>query len=139
VIIPKKLQPHIDAAFPAHFMYVATVLSDGYAQISPRGSVQVYDDAHLSTWERGGGRTQAEIHDGSKVTFFYSNFDLRAEGMAFVRLYGLAKVHRAGPVYDKVWERLIEPEKKQDPEKKGLAVIVEIERVEDLRGNPIVD
>jgi hypothetical protein len=62
--IPKKLQPHIDAAFPAHFMYVATVLANGYAQVSPRGSVQVYDDTHLSTWERGTGKTAADIHDG---------------------------------------------------------------------------
>jgi hypothetical protein len=137
--IPKKLQPHIDAAFPAHFMTVATTLADGYAQISPRGSTQVYDDARLSTWERGVGRTQAELHDGTKVTFFYSNFALRDQGMAFVRLYGVARVHRAGPVYDQVWDRLIEPEKRQDPEKKGFAVLVDIERVEDLRGNPIVD
>jgi general stress protein 26 len=137
--IPKKLQPHIDAAFPAHWLVMATVLEDGYAQISPRGSVQVYDDAHLSTWERGLGKTAAEVRDGSKVTFFYSNLDLRAEGMAFVRLYGRARVHRDGPVCDRVWDRLIEPERKLDPERKGFAVLVEIERVEDLKGNPIVD
>jgi hypothetical protein len=137
--IPKKLQPHIDAAFPAHLLYIATVLPDGYAQVSPRGSVQVHDDQHLSTWERGIGATQANLHDGSKVTFFYMNFELREQGMAVVRLYGKAKVHRAGPVYEAVWERLIDAEKKQDPERKGFAVVVEIERVEDLRGNPIVD
>lgn len=137
--IPKKLQPHIDAAFPAHWLLMASVLEDGYAQISPRGSVQVYDDAHLSTWERGLGKTAAEVHDGSKVTFFYSNLDLRSEGMAFVRLYGRASVHREGPVYERVWERLIEPERKLDAERKGFAVLVEIERVEDLKGNPIVD
>ena len=138
-MIPKKLQPHIDAAFPAHYVTIATTLADGYAQISPRGSTQVYDDTRLSIWERGVGRSAAEIHDGTKVTFFYSNFELRAQGMAFVRLYGRAKVHRSGPVYDQVWARLIDPEKRQDPDKKGFAVIVEIERVEDLRGNPIVD
>lgn len=137
--IAKKLQPHIDAAFPAHFIYMGLALPDGYAQISPRGSVQVFDDEHLSTWERGVGTSQAELHDGSKVTFIYSNFDLRPEGMAFVRLYGIAKVHRSGPVYDKVWERLIQPEKNNDAEKKGFAVTYEIERVEDIRGNPITD
>jgi general stress protein 26 len=137
--IPKKLQPHIDAAFPAHWLMMATVLEDGYPQISPRGSVQVYDDKRLSTWERGLGRTAAEVRDGAKVTFFYSNLDLRAEGMAFVRLYGVASVHRDGPVYERVWERLIEPERKLDPDRKGFAVLVEIERVEDLRGNPILD
>jgi general stress protein 26 len=137
--IPKKLQPHIDAAFPAHWLVMATVLHDGYPQISPRGSVQVYDDAHLSTWERGTGKTATKVQDGSKVTFFYSNLDLKSEGMAFVRLYGTARVHREGPVHDRVWERLIEPERKLDPDRKGFAVLVEIERVETLKGEPIRD
>lgn len=137
--IPKKLQPHIDSAFPAHVVTVGTTLSDGYAQITPRGSAQVYDDGHMSTWERGIGKTQAEIVDGSKVTFFYANFDLIKEGMGFARLYGTAKIHRSGPEYEKVWERLIDAEKKQDPEHKGFAIVVDIDRVEDLRGNPISD
>ena len=137
--IPKKLQPHINAAFPAHVVTIGTVLSDGFAQISPRGSVQVYDDNHISTWERGIGRTQEEIRDGSPVTFFYSNFDLVGEGMGFVRLYGRASIHREGAVYDRVWANLIEPEKKRDPERKGFALLVAIERVQDLRGNPVTD
>ena len=65
--IPKRLQPHIDAAFPAHYMTMASVLADGYAQISPRGSVQVFDDDHLSTWERGAGKAGPNLHDGSQV------------------------------------------------------------------------
>lgn len=137
--IPQKIQPHIDSAFPGHFMTIGTVMPDGFVQISPRGSVQVYDQDHLSTWERGTGRTQAAIRDGSKATFFYANFELAAQGIGFIRLYGTATVHKNGPVYDKVWERLIEPEKKQDPEQKGFAVVFKIERVEDLRGNPITD
>jgi len=35
--------------------------------------------------------------------------------------------------------RLIEPEKKGDPEKKGYAVLVTIERAEDLSGQPLPD
>jgi hypothetical protein len=137
--IPKRLQPHIDAAFPGNFLTIATVLADGFAQVSPRGSVQVYDDEYLSTWERGIGRTQEEIHDGSPVTFFYANFALVKEGMGFVRFYGRAQIHRFGPVYDRVWERLIDAEKEKDPERQGFAMLVEIERVEDLRGNPLID
>jgi hypothetical protein len=36
-----------------------------------------------------------------------------------------------------VWERLIEPEKKSDPEKKGWAVLIKIDRAEDLLGQPL--
>jgi hypothetical protein len=55
------------------------------------------------------------------------------------RLYGKAEIHRSGPVYDKVWERLIQPEKDRDPDKGGFAVLIRIERAEDLLGQPITD
>ena len=141
--IPKKIQTPIDQAFPQHVCTVGSCLPDGYAQISPRGSVQVYDDDHISLWERGRGSTTGHMSDGSKLTVFYMNFDLMASGVlpiaGIARLYGVAKVHKSGPVYDKVWERLIQPEKDRDPDKGGFAVLIKIERAEDLLGQPIAD
>ena len=141
--IPKKIQPHIDSAFPAHVCLIGSVLPDGYAQITPRGSVQVYDDDHISLWERGRGSTTTHMAEGSKVTVYYSNYGLMNEGVlpiaGIARLYGVASIHKSGPVYDKVWERLIQPEKDRDPEKKGFAVLIKIERVWDLLGQPITD
>lgn len=137
--IPKKVQPLIDGAFPEHVCVLGTVQPNGFAQITPRGSTQVYDDAHISVWERGRGSTNALLADGSKVTVFYFNLgarDVLPIG-GIVRLYGTASVHKSGAVYDKVWERLIEPEKQWDPEKKGWAVLIGIERAEDLLGQPL--
>ena len=136
--IPKSIQPHIDSAFPQHVCLIGTVLPDGYAQITPRGSTQVYDDDTISLWERGRGSTTANLHEGSKVTVYYSNFDLYAQGLAFARFYGVVSaIHKSGPVYDKVWERLIQPEKDRDPDKGGFAVLIKIERSEDLMGQPL--
>jgi hypothetical protein len=42
--IPKILQPHINSAFPNDVCIIGTVLPNGYAQITPRGSTQVFDD-----------------------------------------------------------------------------------------------
>jgi len=141
--IPKKIQPHIDSAFPAHVCLIGSVLPDGYAQITPRGSVQVYDDDHISLWERGRGSTTTHMAEGSKVTVYYSNYGLMNEGVlpiaGIARLYGVASIHKSGPVYDKVWERLIDPEKERDPDKKGWAVLIKVERSEDLLGQPITD
>jgi hypothetical protein len=53
------------------------------------------------------------------------------------RFYGTAKVHKSGEVYDRVWERLVQPEKDRDPEKKGYAVLIRVERAEDLDGQPL--
>jgi hypothetical protein len=139
--IPKSIQPHIDAAFPAHVCTVGTVLPDGYVQISPRGSVQVHDDDHISLWERGRGSTTTHMREGSKVTVYFSNYDLMASGVlpiaGIARLYGTASIHKSGPVYDEVWQRLIQPEKDRDPDKGGWAVLIKIERAEDLLGQPL--
>lgn len=137
-MIPKVLQPHINAAFPDHVCLIATVLPDGFAQVTPRGSTMVYDDAHLATWERGKGSTTGNLTDGTKVTVFFRKPQLRTDGVlpkgGIARFYGVAEVHRSGPVYDEVWRRLIQPEKDRDPEKKGFAVLIRVERAEDLDG-----
>jgi hypothetical protein len=54
-----------------------------------------------------------------------------------LRLYGRAKIHKSGAIYEDVWTRLIEAEKKSDPEKKGYAVLITIESAEDLSGQPL--
>ena len=137
-MIPKPLHEHINTAFPANVCLVGVALADGYAQISPRGSTMVYDDQHLALWERGKGSTNAQLHDGTKVTVFMRKPALRESGLlpkgGIARFYGTAKVHKSGPVYDKVWERLIAPEKERDPQKKGFGVLIKVERAEDLDG-----
>ena len=53
------------------------------------------------------------------------------------QFYGTAKIIKSGPIYEEIWKRLIEPEKKGDPEKKGFGVLIEVARAEDLGGNPL--
>jgi predicted pyridoxine 5'-phosphate oxidase superfamily flavin-nucleotide-binding protein len=139
--IPKALQEHIDTAFPAHVCLVATVLPDGFAQVTPRGSTMVVDDEHLGLWERGQGSTSANLVDGTKVTVFFRKPQLRESGLlprgGIARFYGTATIHRSGPVYEEIWRRLVAPEKERDPDKKGFAVLITVERAEDLGGNPL--
>ena len=140
-MIPKVLHEHIDTAFPANVALVGVVQPNGYAQISPRGSTMVYDDQHLALWERGKGSTNKLLQDGTKVTVFLRKPQLRESGIlpkgGVARFYGTAKVHRSGQAYDKVWQKLVQPEKDRDPEKKGWAVLIKIERAEDLDGEPL--
>ena len=62
--IPKVLHQPINSAFPANTCVVGTVQPNGYAQISPRGSIMVFDDQHIALWERGKGSTFEALHDG---------------------------------------------------------------------------
>jgi hypothetical protein len=139
--IPQALHEHIDTAYPANVCLIGTVLPNGFAQITPRGSAMVYDDEHIALWERGKGTTAGSLVDGTAVTLFMRKPALRDAGIlpkgGILRLYGRAKLHKSGPVYEEVWKRLIEPEKKNDPDKKGYAVLVAIERAEDLAGQPL--
>ena len=139
--IPKALQPHINTAFPDNVCLVGSVLPNGYAQVTPRGGIMVYDATHLASWERGKGATAGALTDGTRLTVFFRKPQLRADGVlpkgGIARFYGTASIHRSGPVYEDVWRRLIQPEKDRDPDKKGFAVLIEIERSEDLEGLPL--
>ena len=139
--IPRVLHEHINTAFPAHVCLVATVLPNGFAQVTPRGSTMVYDDDHLALWERGQGSTTANLQNGTKVTVFFRKPALREAGIlpkgGIARFYGLAAIHRAGHVYEEVWRRLVQPEKDRDPDRKGYAVLIRVERAEDLGGAPL--
>jgi len=98
----------------------------------------VFDDEHLALWERGKGSTSENLRDGSKVTVFLRKPPLRESGLlpkgGIARFYGTASIHKAGSAYDEVWRRLVQPEKDRDPEKKGYAVLIQVERAEDLDG-----
>ena len=136
--IPKTLHPHINTAFPDYVCLVGSVLPSGFAQITPRGSTMVYDDDHIALWERGKGSTTGNLHDGSKLTIYFRKPQLRADGVlplgGIARFYGTATIHKSGPAYEEVWRRLVQPEKDRDPDKKGFAVLIKIERAEYLNG-----
>ncbi len=140
-MIPKTLHDHINTSFPDHVCLVGSVLPNGFAQITPRGSVMVFDDNHLALWERGKGSTTANLTDGSKVTVYFRKPQLRVDGVlpkgGIARFYGTARIVKAGPDYEETWRRLVQPEKDRDPDKKGFAVLVKVERAEDLEGLPL--
>jgi hypothetical protein len=113
--IPRALHEHINTAFPANVCLVATVLPSGFAQVSPRGSTMVVDDEHLGLWERGRGSTSATLANGTKLTVFFRKPHLRESGV-------LPKGCIA---------------RFRDPHKKGYAVLIGVERAEDLEGKPL--
>jgi hypothetical protein len=139
--VPQALREHIDTAFPANVCLVGTVLPNGYAQVTPRGSTMVLDDEHIALWERGKGSTNQHLKDGTKVTVFFRKPALRESGLlpkgGIARFYGVASVYRSGAAYEEVWRRLVQPEKDRDPDKKGYAVLIRVERAEDLDGQPL--
>ena len=139
--IPEKLHQYINGAFPANVCLVGTVSKDGTPNISPKGSMMVFDGDTLAYWERSKRKAWANVKDSPNVVVWYRNPELRQSGLlpagGIARFYGKATVLESGPVRDQVWDRVIEPEKKPDPEKKGAAVLIKVERAEHMNGNPL--
>lgn len=142
--IPSILHDYINGAFPENVCLVGVALADGYAQISPRGSTQVFDDETLAYWARGGGKSAEVVTDGTKLTVYYRNRELGARGGngllpagGVARFYGIAEIHKEGDAYDQVYDNMHEAERNGDPEKKGYAVLIRLERAEFLTGQPI--
>ncbi len=108
-------------------------------QISPKGSVMVFDAGRLAYWERAGRTALANLHDNPKVVIYYRN-PAKTEQFpngAVWRFYGKAEVLTEGAERDQVYERCIPPERDKDPDKKGAAVMIRVERITDLGGNII--
>ena len=138
--IPRALHQHInDALFP-NTPLVGSIDRDGYPRISMRGSTCVFDDETLAFWERSSAGLKESIEDGAKLTVFFQKPELRESVLPIAgvaRFFGIATVHRGGSVRDKVWSIILEAERQKDPERKGFAVLIKVERAEDLRGQPL--
>ena len=138
--IPQALQQHInDALFP-NTPLIGSVDRDGYPRISLRGSTCVYDDETIAFWERSFRSLNESIEDGAKISVFFQKPELRESVLPIAgvaRFFGTASVHRSGPVRDRVWSIILEAERQKDPERKGFAVLIKVERAEDLRGQPL--
>jgi hypothetical protein len=140
--IPRVLHEHINTAHPKNVCLVGTVQPDGYAQISPKGSVQVFDDETLAYWDRGSGRTHEAVTDGTKVMIYYRNPELGAAGTKLLpaggiaRFYGVAEL-ADGDANDKIYDNMVQAERDRDPDKKGSGVLIRVERAENLSGQPL--
>lgn len=111
-------------------------LHDGYPQLSPKGSLIAYNDDCLAFWERSGRSTAKLIQENPRITVYYRNkergSDLFPAGV--LRFYGEVEILPDGPERDRIWSMIPEHERQPDPDRKGKAVLVRLQRVEDLNG-----
>jgi predicted pyridoxine 5'-phosphate oxidase superfamily flavin-nucleotide-binding protein len=118
---------------------VGTVSEDGQPQISPKGSVLVHDASTLAYWERSFRTASANIKSNAKIVIYFRNpgkAEVLPQG-ATLRFYGTARVVESGPVREAVMSKVVKRELDADPGRKGVAVLVDIKRITDLRGNDV--
>ena len=110
---------------------VGTATKDGQPQISPKGSVMVFDDETLAYWERARRSGLANLEENPKVVVYYSHPVKRIRW----RFYGEASIHDSGPIREDVMSRTVQAELDRDPERLGVAVLIRVDQVGELSGN----
>ncbi len=105
---------------------------DGYPDVAFKGSMMVFDDQHLAWWERSLAEQIEQVAQNPHVVVLYRS---PKRGMV-LRFYGDATLHREGQMREDVMKRVIPQELEKDPERKGFAVTVQVNRVR-LSGNTI--
>jgi predicted pyridoxine 5'-phosphate oxidase superfamily flavin-nucleotide-binding protein len=115
---------------------LGTATKDGAPQISPKGSVAVFDPQTLSIWERALRSALRRIEENPQVVVYYRNS--AKPGRPTYRFHGRARIADDAALRERVWERTIQREKDSDPEKKGVAVLIDVELIEDLNGRVIM-
>ncbi len=138
--ISPKIRALIDNAWTDGYpCMLATTGADG-PNISPKGSMLVYDDEHLAYWERSKKQALANLGGEKRVCVMYSNFKAQRDGVldsGFLRFYGTAELHEEGPLREAIFRRLNKREQEHDGADKGIGVLIKLSRVADVRGKPL--
>jgi len=106
---------------------LAYVRDDLSPAVSFRGSTQVHSPTELALWARKrDSGLAAAISERPKVSLvYYGGPD--GPGPLFLSIEGRARV--APEINDEVWSAMIEGERQQDPERSGVAVLIEVDSV----------
>lgn len=134
--VRKLIHSAWDDGFPC---LVATTGPDG-PNVSPKGSLVVFDDNHLAYWERSKKKALENVQADDRVVVIYSNMHAQRDGRldsGILRFYGRAELHESGPVRDAIFARLNHREQTHDGADVGIGVLIRVERAADVRGKPL--
>jgi hypothetical protein len=107
---------------------LATASPSGVPNMGFKGSVMVFDDGHLAYWERTRRAHLANLERNPHLVVLFADLSKRTAW----RFHGVATLHPSGPVRDQVMARTVKMELDRDPERKGVAVVMRVDKVYDL-------
>lgn len=108
--------------------------------VSPKGSMMLFDDQHLAYWERSKKQALANLQHDNRVVVIYSNMQAQRDKVlesGILRFYGTAELHESGPMHDAIFARLNERESTHVGADTGVGVLIRIDRAEDVRGKSL--
>ena len=111
----------------------ASSSKSGAPDISFRGSTFVWDDEHLAFWDRSRGLSTKNIEENPQVCMIYFDSTDRVGW----RFYGHATIFKEGEMRQKIMEHTIKDELDKDPERKGYAVLIGVDKIRRYSGDEI--
>lgn len=132
VKLTEDLKKLVDNALATrHPMVVAYVDASGQPVLSFRGSTQSFSDDQLAIWVRNSdGSFLNSIARNPKVALMYRDEDTKAT----YQLQGRARVSTDEAVRRRVYDKMAEGERNHDPARTGVALIIDLDRVEGWAG-----
>ena len=109
---------------------LATVSGDGEPDIGYKGSMMIFDNESLANWERTRRQHLKNVKENPKVVVLFRDTKTKVNW----RFHGTATLHEQGALREQVMARTVKDEIDKDPERKGAAVIIRVDRVTNLAG-----
>lgn len=114
----------VDKALYNQAVCVIATSNGSEPDVALKGSFMVWDAEHLAYWERGLNETLAAIQANPRVAVL-----VRPKGSPPMRLYGEAHLVEDAEQREAVYARVIPEEQSRDPDKKGVAVLIRVDRI----------
>ena len=109
---------------------LATVSADGEPDIGYKGSMMVFDNESLAYWERTRRVHMKNVKENPRVIVLFRD----AKTKAAWRFHGTATLHESGQIRDQVMARTVKDELDKDPERKGAAVVIRLDKITNMGG-----
>jgi hypothetical protein len=133
--MPLEINDHVAQAVNGAYgagrpIVLGYVNADGYPSLSTRGSTHVHGPQQLAIWGRNPeGGLQRAIASNPKVGLIAFNMD------PFTLLFFTGRARLDPSQNDAVWEKIPDGEKGQDPERRGGAIIIDLDTIKGLGGD----
>jgi general stress protein 26 len=112
---------------------LASVSGDGEPDIGYKGSMMVFDKESLAYWERTKRQHMKNVKENPRVIVLFRDPKTKAGW----RFHGTATMYEDGPIRDQVMARTVKDELDKDPERKGAAVVIRLDKITSMGGQVI--
>ncbi len=109
---------------------LASVSANGEPDIGYKGSMMIFDDESLAYWERTRRQHMKNVQENPNVVVLFRDAKTRVG----LRFHGKAEMHEQGALRDQVMAKTVKDELDKDPERKGAAVIIRLDKVTNMGG-----